>query len=264
MTAGAFRRQRSRALRVILVLAAGVMFAGFFALGTWQIFRLQWKLSLIERVNQRVHGAPTPAPSPAQWPQLNSEADDYRRVQLRGVLLDGSTTQVLASLDRGIGYWIVTPLCTADGSIVMINRGFIQAGVSGWKPQPAPAMAKADACAAAQGPTVSFSGLLRMAEIAGKLRNNEPSRNHWNTRDVQAIAQARGLGQAPVAPYFIDADAPTALAAGPVAGEQPIGGLTVISFVNNHLVYAITWYALALMVAGATVWVIRDARKQKS
>jgi len=264
MTAGASKRQRSRALRVILALAAGVMFAGFFALGTWQIIRLQWKLALIERVDQRVHGAPVPAPSMAQWPQLNAENDDYRPVQLSGVLLNASTTQVLASLERGIGYWAVTPLCTADGGIVMINRGFIPAGISGWKPQPAPAMAAADACAAAQGPAITVRGLLRMTEIAGSLRKNDPSRNYWYTRDTHALAQARGLGQARVAPYFVDADAPTALATGPVAGEQPTGGLTVISFVNNHLVYAITWYALALMVAAATVWVIRDARKQKS
>lgn len=263
MMTGAIKRQRPRALRVILALVAGVMFAGFFALGTWQVFRLQWKLALIERVDQRVHGAPVPAPSRAQWPALNAEADDYRRVQLSGVLLDDSTTQVLASLERGIGYWVVTPLCTADG-IVMINRGFIEAGMGGWKPQPAPPAATADACANAQGPTVSFSGLLRLSEMAGRLRANEPSRNYWYTRDVQAIAAARGLGGAPVAPYFVDADAPSAQAAGPVAGVQPVGGLTVISFVNNHLVYAITWYALALMVAAAVVWVIRDARKQKS
>nr|WP_315249164.1 SURF1 family protein [uncultured Duganella sp.] len=264
MTDGAIKRQRSRALRVILALAAGVMFAGFFALGTWQVIRLQWKLALIERVDQRVHGAPVPAPAMAQWPQLNAENDDYRRVQLSGVLLDGATTQVLASLERGIGYWVVTPLCTPDGGIVMVNRGFIPAGGSGWKPQPAPAAASADACDHAQGTVVSVSGLLRMTEIAGSLRKNEPARNYWYTRDVQAIAQARGLGQAKVAPYFIDADAPTAQAAGPVAGQQPTGGLTVISFVNNHLVYAVTWFALALMVAAATVWVIRDARKQKS
>lgn len=264
MTDGAITRQRSRALRVILALVAGVMFAGFFALGTWQVLRLQWKLALIERVDQRVHGAPVPAPSMAQWPQLNAENDDYRRVSVSGVLLDGATTQVLASLERGIGYWVVTPLCTADGGVVMVNRGFIPAGVSGWKPQPAPAMMAADACATAQGQPASFSGWLRMTEIPGRLRKNEPARNYWYTRDVQAIAQARGLGQAQVAPYFVDADAPTAQAAGPVAGEQPKGGLTVISFVNNHLVYAVTWYALALMVAAATVWVIRDARKQKS
>ncbi|MYN25037.1 SURF1 family protein [Duganella levis] len=261
MMTGASKRQRSRTLRVILVLAAGVMFAGFFALGTWQVFRLQWKLALIERVDQRVHAAPVPAPSLAQWPQLNADADDYRRVQLSGVLLDGSTTQVLASLDRGIGYWVVTPLCTPDGGIVMVNRGFTPAGLGGWKPQPAPPAATADACRGAAGPTVSVSGLLRLTEVAGRLRQNEPARNYWYTRDVQAIAQARGLPA--VAPYFVDADAASAKAAGPVANVQPVGGLTVISFVNNHLVYAITWYALALMVAGATVWIIRDARKQK-
>ncbi|NYE60020.1 surfeit locus 1 family protein [Duganella sp. 1224] len=261
MMTGASKRQRSRALRVILVLVAGVMFAGFFALGTWQVYRLQWKLALIERVDRRVHAAPVPAPSMAQWPQLNAEADDYRRVQLSGVLLHGATTQVLASLERGIGYWVLTPLCTADGAIVMVNRGFVPAGVGGWKPQPAPAMAPADACRAASGPALTVSGLLRLSEIAGRLRQNEPARNYWYTRDVQAIARARGLPA--VAPYFVDADAASATAAGPVNGEQPVGGLTVISFVNNHLVYAITWYALALMVAGATVWVIRDARKQK-
>jgi surfeit locus 1 family protein len=261
MMTGASKRQRSRTLRVILVLAAGVMFAGFFALGTWQVFRLQWKLALIERVDQRVHAAPVPAPSMAQWPQLNADADDYRRVQLRGVLLDGSTTQVLASLDRGVGYWVVTPLCTPDGGIVMVNRGFTPAGLGGWKPQPAPPAATTDACRGAAGPAISVTGLLRLTEVAGRLRQNEPARNYWYTRDVQAIAQARGLPA--VAPYFVDADAASAKAAGPVASVQPVGGLTVISFVNNHLVYAITWYALALMVAGATVWIIRDARKQK-
>jgi len=268
MMTGASKRQRSRTLRVILVLAAGVMFAGFFALGTWQVSRLQWKLALIERVNQRVHSAPVPAPSMAQWPQLNAEADDYRPVQLSGVLLDGASTQVMASLERGIGYWVVTPLCTADGGIVMINRGFFAAGLGGWKPQPAPPAATADACKTATAPAVSITGLLRLSEIAGKLRANEPARNYWYTRDVQAIARARGLSSIPVAPYFVDADAASAKAAGPVTvasdAVQPAGGLTVISFVNNHLVYAVTWYALALMVAAATVWVIRDARKQKS
>ena len=33
----------------------------------------------------------------------------------------------------------------------------------------------------------------------------------------------------------------------------PVAGLTVITFHNSHLVYAITWYTLALMVAIA-IW----------
>jgi surfeit locus 1 family protein len=261
MTTGA-SRQCSRALRVSLAIAAGLMFAGFFALGTWQIYRLQWKLALIERVDQRVHGAAVPAPGPAQWPRLSAEADDYRPVQLSGVYLNDASTQVLASLERGIGYWVLTPLCTADGSIVMVNRGFVPAGSGGWAPQAAQPAAAAGACAAARaagGAAVTVKGLMRLSEVPGRLRANEPARNYWYTRDVQAIARARGLPA--VAPYFVDADAASARAAGPVAGVQPVGGLTVISFVNNHLVYALTWFALALMVAGAAVWVVRDARK---
>jgi len=249
-------RPRSRALRISLAIAAGLMFAGFFALGTWQIFRLQWKLALIERVGQRVHAAPVDAPGVAQWPQLNAEADDYRRVRLSGRYLKGSDTQVLASLDSGIGYWVLTPLCTADGAIVMVNRGFIRAGSGGWAPQAAPPAAKAGACAAG-GEAVTLTGLLRLGEVAGRLRQNEPARNYWYTRDVQAIARARGLPA--VAPYFVDADAGAAVAEG-----APLGGLTVVSFVNNHLVYAVTWYALALMIVGGAVWVVRDGRKSQT
>ena len=47
----------------------------------------------------------------------------------------------------------------------------------------------------------------------------------------------------------------------PVGGERPVAGLTVVSFPNNHLVYAITWYALAAMMAGAVWWVARDERR---
>ena len=82
------------------------------------------------------------------------------------------------------------------------------------------------------------------------LRANDPLSDRWYSRDVAAIAATRSLTD--VAPYFIDADAASSLPDGPV------GGLTVIAFPNNHLIYAITWYALALMLAGGITYVIRD------
>jgi surfeit locus 1 family protein len=264
MTTGA-SRQRSRALRVSLALVAGLMFAGFFALGTWQLFRLQWKLALIERVEQRVDAAPTPAPGIGDWPRLSAEADEYRRVRISGVYLPAASTWTLASLERGIGYWVLTPLCTADGGIVMINRGFVPAGDGGWHSQAAPPPAPANACAAARavpGAEVTITGLLRVSEKTSSLRSNEPARNYWYTRDLQTIARARGLPA--VAPYFIDADAASARVAVPGESVRPLGGLTVIAFANNHLVYAITWFALALMVAGAAWWVARDAAPRRA
>jgi surfeit locus 1 family protein len=43
-----------------------------------------------------------------------------------------------------------------------------------------------------------------------------------------------------------------------VTGGLPVGGLTVIELPNNHLVYALTWFALALMLTGAAVYVDRE------
>ena len=73
---------------------------------------------------------------------------------------------------------------------------------------------------------------------------------------MAAFALAQGLGKA--APYFIDAGLPGQ----PVAvGTWPRPGMTVIRFPNSHMVYALTWYGLALMVVGAA-WLVRRNDQQ--
>ncbi|WP_211465335.1 SURF1 family protein [Collimonas silvisoli] len=242
---------RSRSTTVLLVLAicAGLAFAGFVALGTWQLKRLQWKLDLIERVEQRVHAPAVAAPGPERWRQINADADEYRHVRLSGKFLYALTAKVQASTELGSGFWLLTPLLTADGSVVLVNRGF----------NPAKAGDQYQSVDSAAPELATVSGLLRMSEPGGGfLRHNDPAANRWYSRDVQAIAAARGLSR--VAPYFVDADAAPASAAQQADGKRPVGGLTVIAFHNNHLVYALTWYALALMVAGACFWVGREER----
>ncbi|WP_343585448.1 SURF1 family protein [Herbaspirillum sp.] len=248
---------RSKASLIFLALCAGFLFLAFAALGTWQVYRLQWKLALIARVDARVHAEPVPAPGHAQWPQVSPDADEYRRVSLRGRFLYAKTTAVQASTDLGSGSWLLTPLQTADGDLVLVNRGFV-----------ATAPIKLIASTAQDdpdGPQVEVVGLVRMSERGGGfLRSNEPQQNRWYSRDVQAIADARGLAPERVAPYFVDADRASsqANAAGAPDAEKPVGGLTVIAFHNSHLVYALTWYALALMAAGAGYWVVRDERRR--
>jgi surfeit locus 1 family protein len=97
----------------------------------------------------------------------------------------------------------------------------------------------------------TVTGLLRISEPGGGfLRNNDPTADRWYSRDVEAIARSRGIKD--VAPYFIDADA----SADPRA--LPVGGLTVISFPNNHLIYAITWFGLAFMLLGWMAYAVRQ------
>lgn len=239
------RSALARRVLAVLALLLIVLFAG---LGTWQLLRLQWKLDLIARVDARVHAAPVTAPSRAQWAAVTKDSHEYRRVQLSGHYLYEFTTPVQALSELGAGFWLLTPLCTAEGHVVFINRGFIPAADNRAGRYPA-RRASGEACALA-GTPVTVTGLLRINEPGGGfLRENDPLSNRWYSRDVAAIAAARGLAQ--VAPYFVDAGKDQDPKGAP---ERAVGGLTVIAFQNNHLVYALTWYALALMVAGAWWW----------
>lgn len=216
---------------------------GFGALGVWQLDRRAWKLDLIARVDARAHTQPVSLPSAAEWPKINARDDEYRRVRVQGVLLNDRETLVQAVTELGPGWWVMTPLKTGSG-IVLINRGFV----------PPELRDRVTRRVGARDGVVSITGLLRVTEPRGGfLRSNDPAGRRWYSRDVAAIAKAQGLQHA--APFFIDADAT------PNPGGYPVGGLTVIHFRNAHLVYALTWFALAgLCVFGAVIVSSRRAR----
>lgn len=250
---------RAKSSLIWLALCAGFLFLAFVALGTWQVYRLQWKLDLIAKVDARVHAEPQAAPARAQWPQINARDDEYRRVVLSGRYLYSKTVAVQASTDLGSGSWLLTPLEQANGEQVMINRGFV--AISPIK------LIASTAADGAAGQPVQVIGLLRMSEQGGGfLRTNAPAEHRWYSRDVQAIASAQGLEASRVAPYFVDADRASAQANADSAPDaaKPVGGLTVIAFANSHLQYALTWYVLALMAAGAGYWVVRDERRRRA
>ncbi len=216
----------------------------FSALGVWQVERRAWKLDLIERVNARVNAPPRPVPPRSAWASLDPRQAEYRRVRAAGVFLHEAETLVDALTERGPGAWVLTPLRTPDGTI-LVNRGFV----------PRERRAPLTPAAAQPSGQVTVTGLLRLPEPNGRvLRPNRPAENRWFSRDVQAIARARGLGE--VAPFFIDADA----AANP--GGFPVGGLTVVRFRNTHLVYALTWFGLAALSIAGLVLLLKPSHKR--
>lgn len=236
-------RPLSRTAKTLLALLAVVSFAGLMSLGVWQLHRLSWKLDLIARTERMLAAAPVAAPGPAEWPRIG-RGDTYRRVRIEGTFRHDLEACTQAVTELGPGCWVITPLHTSAGWWLLVNRGFVE-------------LTRRDSATRANGQvtgTVTVEGLLRLTEPKGGfLRDNDAASNRWYSRDVAAIAAARGLPAGEVAPYFVDAVAS-------IEGG-PVGGLTVVRFHNSHLVYALTWFGLALMVPVGGVLVIRRERR---
>lgn len=232
---------RSRLTFAVLLVLGAALIAGFLALGTWQVQRRAWKLDLIARVKARVNAPPVAAPAPQAWPRLDARNAEYLRVRARGRFLHDRETLVQAVTELGPGFWVLTPLATDRDFLILVNRGFVPQDRR--RPASRP-----------EGPA-SVTGLLRVSEPAGGfLRRNDPAAGRWYSRDVAAIARAHRLG--PTAPYFVDAEA------APGEATWPRGGLTRIRFRNDHLSYALTWYALAILVAVGLVLLVRHRRRR--
>lgn len=264
-TSGARQRTRSTFTKAVLALAGIALFISFLSLGTWQVQRRAWKLDLIERIDQRVHTAPVAVPAVADWSQVRKESHEYLPVTASGHWLEGRSVLTQAVSELGAGFWLLTSLQQADGSQVLVNRGFVPTAerkafadrIAAAASAVAPGSSDASDTAA---DTVVVTGLLRLSEPKGGfMRENAAAEDRWHSRDVAAIAAAKGLTQA--APFFIDQGLPGQ----PVADNVwPRPGMTVIQFSNTHAVYALTWYGLALMVLLAAWLVLRHERRARN
>ena len=219
-------------------IAALVALAILLGLGTWQLQRMAWKADLIGRIEARAFGPPGTIAPESAWATWQAGADEFRRVQVTGTFLHRHESPVhgLAPGERGApaqGFYLFTPLRLPDGAVVFVNRGFVPTELRdpAARPQSRP-----------EG-EVTVTGLVRAPEEHGWFHpDNAPQANRWFTRDHRAMAAARDLAR--VAPFYVEADG----ASNP--GGWPRGGQTRLSLPNNHLQYALTWYAIAATLVG--------------
>lgn len=211
----------------------------FAALAVWQVQRLHWKQALIARTTAAMQAAPLPL---EQVPVGDLAQFAYRRVRVAGRYDAAGTALVAGASTLGSGYWVLTPIRTGTG-LAYVNRGFVPIGT------------RLDAMRRMTPPgTVAVTGLLRLSEPGGGvLRRNRPGDDRWYSRDIAAIAASRHLPADPR--LFADAFGET-----PAPAGGPVPGLTVVQFANNHLAYALTWAALALLCAGGAIVLWRKPR----
>ena len=234
MTGASFRP------RLIPTLIALPLFLTLLGLGTWQMERRGWKEGLLADMQARL------ALPPAALADLLplGPAGNYRPVYAVGVYRHDLEMLLQARTHEGlIGVQVVTPLQliesrsaedVASGASVVVENVLVNRG---WVPLEA-RDPKSRPDSLPQGEMV-VTGILRWPAAPGWFTpKNDPARGDWYWPEVPAMARAADLGQ--MAPAVIEigrnAAAPDAL---------PIGGQTIVALPNNHLQYALTWYALA-------------------
>jgi surfeit locus 1 family protein len=235
-----------------LLLPAIVAFLILIGLGTWQVQRKAWKEGLIAELTERLSAAPTALPAAKDWSSLDPASAEYSRVTFSAQFDNAAEALVYGAASAfrpdvtGLGYWVFTPARLADGSTVIVNRGFIPEDKKDPKTRQAGQIA---------GP-VTIVGTLRWPEARHWFTpSDEPAHNLWLSRDPQSIAAAKGLGA--IAPFYVEQESPVP------PGGLPQPGKLVVELPDNHLQYAITWYGLAAALAGVfVVWAINSRRRR--
>jgi surfeit locus 1 family protein len=221
-------------------------------LGIWQLDRRVWKQNLILTLNTRLSRAPEDLPPRASWPRLLAEGNEYSRVTFPAEFLDGQEALVYTAGSplrpdvKGPGYWVIAPAQLAGGSIVLVNRGFVPLDAKDPSTRPA---------GNSHG-TIEIVGVLRWPETRGLFTPADDVKgNVWYLRDPKAIAAAKKWASA--APFYIDQEAPVP------PGGWPKPGKLAVELPDNHLQYAITWFGLALALAGVyVVWLAGRLRRR--
>lgn len=243
----------SRRSLVFATLATAVALPILIGLGVWQLERLAWKEALIARLTQRLEAAPDKMPPADQWPMLARDDMEFRRVSFSAQLVPGAEAFVYATASplrqdsNEPGFWVFAPARLADGSTVIVNRGFVPNG-------------KRDPATRAQGAitgAVTFTGLLRWPEDRGMFTPpDDVNGNVWYLRDHNAIAAGKNWGR--VAPFYVELEAPV-----PPGGLPSPARVSTIRLPNSHLQYAVTWFGLAAGLAGVyLVWLLGQRRRR--
>lgn len=228
-----------------LTLLALALLPVLLALGNWQLGRADEKARLQAAHDRQAMQAPVPLATVAD------DSADFTPLQASG-RFDNERLFLLDNRVHGgtYGVEVIAPLVTAEGAVVLVNRGWIAAD---------PGRRSLPAVAPVQG-TVTVTGHL-YREPAGKRWVANMSDQQWpqliQYPDPAELGER--LGQ-PVRPFVLrlDAESPGALTVDwPVVNMAPA----------THVGYAVQWFSLAAalvmawLLASTNLWeLIRGKR----
>lgn len=214
-----------------VLIASALAIAVLCALGFWQLQRLQWKGALIAEISARQAESPISLGAAI----AGSEDIEFRKVAADLKFLPGNEFHMLTSFDGHAGWHIITPAVSVDGFYVLVDRGAV----------PDELRDDASRKMGADQP-VSVLGIVRHHEMSRDYfsPDNDPKGNRWYWWDVPAMLTAANIPQGNKVARFV-----LQLLPGDDAGAFPRPLPPTANLANNHLQYAINWFALAGVLA---------------
>jgi surfeit locus 1 family protein len=215
-----------------LVLGLGGV-AILVALGVWQVQRLAWKEGVLAEIEARIAAAPVPVPAAP-----DREADRYLPVEVTGRFGAEHVRVLVSQRGMGAGYRLISPFTADGGRRLLVDRGVIP--VAEDVPPPPPG-------------AVTVTGNLHWPdERDGFTPDNDVAGNTWFAREVPVLADHFGTEPVLVIARALAPPEP-AVAPLPVSTE---------GIPNDHLNYAITWFSLAVVWMGMTLFLLWRIRRR--
>lgn len=224
--------------RMIAALMFGVIGTLILlTLGVWQVSRMSEKAALIAGIEAGMVADPVPLPAAP-----DPEADLYLPVSVTGRFTADELFILASQKFAGTGVHVITAFETTAGRRVLVDRGFVP-------------YADRDTVRPPSDTPVTVVGNLHWPRDADSFTPEpDAERNLWFARDVPAMAAHLGAE-----PVFIIARSTDEAA--PAAAFTP---LSTVGIPDNHLSYAITWFLLALVWMGMTVFLLWRIRQQRA
>jgi cytochrome oxidase assembly protein ShyY1 len=227
-------------------LALAIAFAiGCALLSWWQFARRAESVASTELITSNASAAPAPLSELLATRTAYRSDQQWRTVEVEGTYLTGDQLLVRNRVDPNgdPGFEVLTPLRLTDGSVFVMDRGWVSIGMDHDRPDSVPAP-----------PSGTVTVEARLQGDEGHLAGRSAPTGEIPSIDLKAVAK--------------DVGAPTYTGAyGQVRSESPAVASTPLRIVpqpedtgvdtGTHLSYAIQWIIFALLGFGALGWSIR-------
>ena len=199
------------------------------SLGTWQVYRLIWKNSLISNYLYKFNNEIIKYDKSFSF----NDEFEYRRINIKGRFINEKEILIIGKTFEGnVGFHLITPFITKEEKLLLINRGWISEKLK-LRTSRSFSLIEED---------IVIDGIIRRPQEKGYfVPENDPIDNFWFTIKPYQIEKALKLESFDLEKkFYVD------VIRNKGKLTLPIGVSGNPDFRNQHLTYAITWYSLAI------------------